>query len=124
MMRARSRGFTLIELLVVIIVLAILVTIVIPRFFSTKEKAMVATMRSDLRNMTSAQAAYFDDNQTYASDVSQLQGMFAPSKNVSLTIDSASTTGWGASASYAGTAVVCEVAVSDAGASAPACSRL
>jgi len=51
---ARSRGFTLIEMLMVVVIIGILVTIMIPRFANTKEKALVTTMKSDLRNLASA----------------------------------------------------------------------
>lgn len=119
--RRRSRGFTLIELLIIMIILAILAGIVIPRFFSTKERALVATLQSDLRNLITAQVAYWDENQVYASDVSDLLGVFAPSAGVAITIDSATATGWGATATHASASKACEVSVSRSGAVAPVC---
>lgn len=121
--RVRTPGFTLIELLIVIIVLAVLAAIAIPRFFGTKERALVATLRSDLRNMTNAQAAYWDDNQTYAATVDDLAGFFTPSERVSIVIDSASVTGWGATASHPAARPVCTVAVGDNQASTPQCAQ-
>ena len=52
------RGFTLIELLIVVVIIGILAAIGIPKFAATKEKAMMAQMKSDLRNLATAQEAY------------------------------------------------------------------
>ena len=48
------RGFTLIELLLVIVIIGLLSAITIPKFANTKQKAVVASMKSDLRNLASA----------------------------------------------------------------------
>src|SRR5213594_1055597 len=59
------KGFTLIELLIVVVIIGILAAIAIPKFANTKEKAYLATMKSDLRNLITAQEAYFSDNTVY-----------------------------------------------------------
>ena len=59
------KGFTLIELLIVVVIIGILAAIAIPKFASTKQKAYVAAMKSDLRNLTTAQEAYFADSLKY-----------------------------------------------------------
>ena len=64
-MRAGPKGFTLIELLIVVVIIGILAAIAIPKFANTKEKAVVTAMRSDLRNLASAQETYLDDGNVY-----------------------------------------------------------
>src|SRR4026207_1871486 len=63
---SNRKGFTLIELLIVVVIISILAAIAIPKFANTKEKAVVAGMKSDLRNLVTAQEAFFADNKTYA----------------------------------------------------------
>lgn len=60
-----TEGFTLIELLIVVVIIGILAAIAIPQFTSTKEKAFDAAAQSDLRNMMTAEEAYFFNNQAY-----------------------------------------------------------
>src|SRR5215208_1595259 len=62
------KGFTLIELLIVVVIIGILAAIAIPKFANTKEKAFVASMKADLKNLVNAQEAYFADNGIYATD--------------------------------------------------------
>jgi type IV pilus assembly protein PilA len=68
------KGFTLIELLIVVVIIGILAAIAIPKFANTKEKAVVAGMKSDLRNLVTAQEAFFADNKTYATGLAATQG--------------------------------------------------
>jgi type IV pilus assembly protein PilA len=60
------KGFTLIELLIVVVIIGILAAIAIPKFANTKDKAKIASMKSDLRNFVSAQEGHFADFATYA----------------------------------------------------------
>ena len=50
-------------------IIGILAAIAIPKFANTKEKAVVASMKSDLRNLVTAQESFFSDNQDYAGSV-------------------------------------------------------
>jgi prepilin-type N-terminal cleavage/methylation domain-containing protein len=62
----RSRkGFTLIELLIVVVIIGILAAIAIPKFANTKSKAYVTAMKSDLRNLVTAEEAFFSDSTYY-----------------------------------------------------------
>ena len=96
MRKSTKKGFTLIELLIVVVIIGILAAIAIPKFANTKEKAYIAAMKTDLRNLATAQEGYFSDNQAFTNDTTALN--FAPSKNVTVTIDQLSSTGWHAQA--------------------------
>jgi prepilin-type N-terminal cleavage/methylation domain-containing protein len=97
-MADQRRGFTLIELLIVVVIIGILAAIAIPKFQNTKGKANAAALKSDLRNLSSAQEAYFYDNEAYTSTMSNLQ--FNTSPGVVLTITTATASGWGAKATH------------------------
>jgi prepilin-type N-terminal cleavage/methylation domain-containing protein len=60
------KGFTLIELLIVVVIIGILAAIAIPKFANTKEKAVLASMKTDLRNLVTSQEGFFFDNNDYA----------------------------------------------------------
>src|SRR5947207_4017131 len=66
------KGFTLIELLIVVVIIGILAAIAIPKFANTKEKAYLASMKSDLRNLVTAEEAYFADSIKYTKTKSGL----------------------------------------------------
>ncbi|HEU5304538.1 MAG TPA: prepilin-type N-terminal cleavage/methylation domain-containing protein [Gemmatimonadales bacterium] len=108
---SNRKGFTLIELLIVVVIIGILAAIAIPKFANTKEKAVVASMKSDLRNLVTAQEAFFSDNQdygggTYVGDgtvYTQANGTggagtlaFTPSANNTVVITYINAAGWSA----------------------------
>ena len=72
-MTSNKKGFTLIELLIVVVIIGILAAIAIPKFANTKGKAYVTQMKSDLRNLVTAEEAYFADSSKYTSTVSALK---------------------------------------------------
>ncbi|MES2305560.1 MAG: prepilin-type N-terminal cleavage/methylation domain-containing protein [Gemmatimonadota bacterium] len=59
------KGFTLIELLIVVVIIGILASIAIPKFAATKDKAKLASVKTDIRNIITGQEAYFADYATY-----------------------------------------------------------
>src|SRR5437867_12029059 len=63
------KGFTLIELLIVVVIIGILAAIAIPKFANTKEKAYLASMKSDLRNLITAEEAFFADSVKYTTAI-------------------------------------------------------
>ena len=92
------RGFTLIELLIVVVILGILAAIAIPKFRNTKGKAFLASMKSDLKNLATAQEAYFYEHSVYATDTLVLQ--FHTSNGVVLDLTSGDAAGWGGQATH------------------------
>ncbi len=72
MLHTAKKGFTLIELLIVVVIIGILAAIAIPKFSNTKDKAKLASVKTDIRNYMTAEEAYFSDNATYGT-YAQLQ---------------------------------------------------
>jgi type IV pilus assembly protein PilA len=92
-MKNMRKGFTLIELLIVVVIIGILAAIAIPKFANTKSKAYIAAMKSDLRNLVTAEESYFSDSAKYATDTSK--GMkFKPSTGVSMPTISTFSGAW------------------------------
>jgi prepilin-type N-terminal cleavage/methylation domain-containing protein len=120
--RAAGRaGFTLIELLIVVVIIGILASIAIPKFGSTKEKAYLAKMKSDLRNLATAQESYLGDNQVYyGGAVPNAAFSYSPSSGTTVTIVSATTSGWSATTAFTGTPKTCALAYGSAAPVAPA----
>ncbi len=67
-----TKGFTLIELLIVVVIIGILAAIAIPKFTNSKEKAILASMKTDLRNLVTAQEGFYFDNNDYAGNISSV----------------------------------------------------
>jgi type IV pilus assembly protein PilA len=107
-----SKGFTLIELLIVVVIIGILAAIAIPKFANTKEKAYVAAMKSDLRNLVTAEESYFADQVSYTTSTTAIN--FTPSTGVTVTITAATGTGWSATSSHNATSKTCGIFVGSA----------
>jgi len=115
-----QRAFTLIELLIVLVIISILTTIAIINFGSTKEEAFKAAMRSDLRNIASAEEAFYINNSTYTDSLGALD--FVQSENVTIAFTTADVNGWEATATHVGApGITCTISYGDeVGAGEPA----
>jgi type II secretory pathway pseudopilin PulG len=82
----------------VVVIIGILAAIAIPKFANSKERAIISQMRSDLRNMVTAQEAYISDALTYYNGPIPSAGVLAydPSGNITITLSGVSATGWAA----------------------------
>ena len=112
-MSSNKKGFTLIELLIVVVIIGILAAIAIPKFANTKDKAYVAAMKSDLRNLATYEEQYAaDNNGAYfggtATTAAPVQG-FTPSQDVTVTavLGAGATPSWTASTVHARTSRTC-----------------
>jgi prepilin-type N-terminal cleavage/methylation domain-containing protein len=116
-----NRGFTLIELLIVVVIIGILASIVVPKFANGKERAMVTAMRSDLHNLVTAEEAYFSNGMAYYNGpVPAAAFPYNVSDRVTVTLQNVTASGWGATATHAGTLRTCAVYVGTGGPIAPA----
>lgn len=91
------KGFTLIELLIVVVIIGILAAIAIPKFAATKDKAKLASVKTDLRNLMTAEEAYFSDFATYGTFASlQAASNFTLSSGNSHSASTGSASGFAA----------------------------
>jgi prepilin-type N-terminal cleavage/methylation domain-containing protein len=110
-MMQNRKGFTLIELLIVVVIIGILAAIAIPKFANTKEKAYIAAMKSDLRNLVTAQEAYFADNNTYTATLGAGGVDFVSSKGVTVVAQANAGLGHQGNSSHTGTLWTCQITV-------------
>lgn len=71
-LKKTSCGFTLIELMVVMTVIALLISIAVPRYFNSVEKAKEATLKQSLSVMRVAIDKFYGDNERYPASINEL----------------------------------------------------
>jgi len=92
----KEQGFTLIELLVAVAIIGILSMIAIPQFNEYRRQGFDARAQSDLRNIMTAQEAYFADTELYTNSIGSLVGFGEVSDGVVASIASDGPgDGWG-----------------------------
>ena len=70
-----DHGFTLLELLVVVSIIGILASIAIPQYAAYRARGFDSIVEAQVRNVATAQEAYYVTNGNYAADVSQLDNL-------------------------------------------------
>jgi general secretion pathway protein G len=68
----KRRGFTLIELLTVLAIVAILLTIALPRYFGSVDKSKEAVLKENLNQMRDAIGRYYADKNKYPESIDAL----------------------------------------------------
>lgn len=109
----RRAAFTLIELLVVVVVIGILASIAIARYSSVKQRAYVASMQNDLRNIVTAQEIYFEKAQAYTNDPTQLNILLRMGVTVTDLVSGSAPDTWAATVAHEQTAKTCTIQVND-----------
>jgi len=66
------KGFTLIELMVVLTIIALLLSLAVPRYFHSVTKARETTLRQDLDTMRDAIDKFHGDNGRYPASLAEL----------------------------------------------------
>ena len=73
-MSKKEKGFTLIELLVVVAIIGTLSGLVLVAMGGARKKARDSVRKSDMRQVLSAQAMYYGDNESYLTNAEKLIG--------------------------------------------------
>lgn len=93
------RGVTFIELLTVVVIIGLLALFALPKLQQNKDRGVLASMQSDLRNLAMAEEGYYYEHGIYTSDQTQLTINVSPGNT--LVINEATASGWSATVSHA-----------------------
>ncbi len=75
-----KKGFTLVELLMVVIIIGILVTIAVPSYYKSIERAKGGKAKTTLRTITNAQVQYRALNDEYTVNLADLSTVDLPAQ--------------------------------------------
>lgn len=75
MRKTNQKGFTIIELLVVIVIIGILVALALPQLFAAQARGRDTDRKNDLKNIQQKLETYFNDNDFYPSDATDIDGV-------------------------------------------------
>ncbi len=83
----KRKGFTLLELMIVVVIIGILATLALPRFFKAADRARWAAAASMLATIRSAQLRYYAEYSLY--DISAIVAGGGGNLDVEFTFDTA-----------------------------------
>src|SRR5438093_15968 len=104
----KRNGFTLIELLIVTSLIGLLAAFAIPKLTNTRERAQLAAMKTDLRNLVTVEEIFLADSLKYATDLGSRYPVSAGDVMPTITT---TRDGWSASMTSSGSAQICAVFV-------------
>jgi len=88
-----DEGFTLMELMVVVLIIAILVAVVIPTFYSARNRADNRAAQSGLRDALVAAKAMYSDGSSFANADESATGLVTVEPNLTYIAHGADSTG-------------------------------
>lgn len=71
-MNQKTKGFTLVELLVVLAIISLLLTVALPRYFSSVDKSREIALRENLQVLRSGIDKYYADKGEYPATLADL----------------------------------------------------
>ena len=89
-------------------IIGLVATIAVPKLINTKERALVASMKSDLRNLVTAEESYLGDHFKYTTDLGPDYHYSAGNRPPTITLTG---DGWTASMTNPNTTEQCAVFV-------------
>jgi len=109
------KGLTFIELLLVFTIIGLMASIAMPRLRHMKDRALVATLKRDLRTFAMHQESHYYDRATYTDDLGVLvAGGYRTSPDVTISVNEATILGWSATAEHGQSVVECYLFIGDA----------